>query len=180
MKRTAWALAAGLLLLGAARAGDKGKTVDFDGLKSTAPAGWKQEEPTSAMRLTQFRLPRVEGDPADAELIIFKGLGGTVKQNVDRWKNQFLPPEGKSIDDVARVTEFKVAGNDVAMLDVRGTYLDGPPMLPASRKTRRPDYRMLAVQFKGPQTVYHVLLRGPAKTIEKNAKDFESWVKAFK
>src|SRR5262245_13745736 len=179
MRKTFGMLIAGLLVVAGARGQDKGVEVKLDKLKSTTPAGWKEEQPTNTMRYAQFKVPKVEGDPADVELILFK-LGGTAQQNVDRWKGQFIPPEGKKIDDVAKVTEFKVSGHAVTMLDISGTYLDGPPMLPPERKTKRPNYRMLAVQFEGPENSYQILMRGPAKTIEKNAKGFEEWIKAFK
>jgi hypothetical protein len=183
MTRTACALLAGLLVVAGVRADDKGTVVKFDNLQSTAPAGWKAEKPPESSiikRYAQFRLPRVEGDPADGELIIWKDLGGRAVDNVNRWKNQFRPPEGKSIDDVAKVTEFKVSGSMVTMLDIHGTYLDGPPNQPPAQKKPRANYRMLAVQFEGPDSPYHVILRGPAKTIDKSARDFESWIKGFK
>src|SRR5262249_9186327 len=103
----------------------KGVVVQLDNLKSTAPADWKEERPSNQMRLNQFRLPKVEGDKHDAELVIFffgTGSGGSAQQNIDRWKSAFLPPEGKKIDDVANVTKMKVGNADVTYLDVRGTY----------------------------------------------------------
>jgi len=142
------------------------------------PAGWKKEKPSSNFRYAQFRIPRAEGDPADAELVIFKGLGGSVKQNVERWKGQFIPPEGKRLDDVATLTEMKVAGHPATYLDIRGTFLDGMPGSP--KKVKRPDYRMLAVQLEGPDNPYHIKLTGPAKTIARHKKEFDGWLKAFK
>ena len=41
------------------------------------PAGWKEEQPTNAMRFAQYKLTKVPGDDADAELVVFKGLGGS-------------------------------------------------------------------------------------------------------
>src|SRR6058998_1092831 len=106
MKRALWVVCAGVLAClgsGGSRAEEQDSkgVVDLDGLKATAPADWKQEKPKSRFRYAQFRVPRADGDDADAELVIFKGLGGTVKQNVDRWKGSFIPPEGKTIDDVS-------------------------------------------------------------------------------
>ena len=36
--------------------------VELAGMKSATPAGWKEEAPTSTMRMAQFRLPKAEGD----------------------------------------------------------------------------------------------------------------------
>src|SRR5438034_11256299 len=100
----------------------KGAVVDLDGLKSRAPAEWKQEDPSNRMRLTQFRLPKVEGDKYDAEIVIFQGIGGSAKANIDRWKATFLAPEGKTIDDVAKVTEIKLGEATASALHVKATY----------------------------------------------------------
>jgi hypothetical protein len=175
-------LFAGLLAclsVSAAGADDK-KDFEIDGLKSAVPASWKAEKPSNRLRYAQFRLPRAEGDSADADLSVFRNISGTTEQNVARWKGQFLPPKGKSIDDVSKVTKKKVSGREVVYFEVEGIYLDGPPMLPASRKTKRPDYRMIAVQFDGPKNVWHFKLIGPAKTVAKHKKEFDNWLESFK
>ncbi len=166
---------------GAADKAGKGTVVDLDGLRSTAPADWKEEEPSSTMRYGQFRLPKKGDEKYDAELIIFRGFGGSAKQNVDRWKGQFTPPEGKTIDDVSKVEEIKVGGCDATYLDIHGSYLKRTrPADPSDKGERRPDYRMLAVQLEGPKNNYHILLVGPAKTVEAYKKGFDEWLKGFK
>ena len=45
----------------------KGVAVEWGGLKSTTPAGWKEETPSNKMRLAQFKLAKEKGDPEDAE-----------------------------------------------------------------------------------------------------------------
>jgi hypothetical protein len=160
---------------------DKGTVVDLDGLRSTAPAAWKEEPPANKMRFGQFKLPKHKDDTADAELVIFKGLGGTPKQNLERWKAQFTPPKGKTIDDVAKVEEFKVSGCAVTYLDISGTFkFKERPFDPNAKEELRPDYRMLAVHFDGKKDVYHIKLTGPAKTVEMYKKGFDEWLKAFK
>jgi hypothetical protein len=168
-------LAAGLLLCLAlaASADDKGTEVKLDGLKSTTPASWKAEKPATSMRFAQFRVPRARGDEIDGELVIFKAFGGSAKQNVERWKGQFTPPEGKKLDDVARVEELTVAGCKVTYLDIEGTYTTMPTR-PGDRPMKRPGFRMLAVQFEGPDNNYHILLRGPQKTIAEHKKGFDA------
>jgi hypothetical protein len=160
---------------------EKGTVVDLDGLKSAAPAEWKEEAPANKMRFVQFRLPKAKGDKDDAELIIFRNAGGAAKDNVERWKKQFQPPEGKKIDDVSKVTEIKIGGLDATRLEVEGTYLFNPrPFDPSSKPEARPEYKMVAIHFDGPKNLYHIKLVGPAKTIEQYQKGFDEWVKAFK
>src|SRR3989442_361268 len=85
---------------------NKGAVVELDGLRSRAPAAWKEERSTSNMRHAQFRAPKADGDKDDAEFVIFyfgPGGGGSNEENIKRWKGQFVPPDGKKIDDVTKV-----------------------------------------------------------------------------
>jgi hypothetical protein len=158
-----------------------GVVVDLDGLKSTTPSDWKEEAPANRMRFMQFRLPKKGDDKEDAELIIFKGLGGGAKANVERWKKQFLPPQDKKIDDVAKVEEIKIGDRPALKLDVYGTYLFNPqPFNQRSKPEEKPNYRMVAIYLDGADNPYQIKLTGPAKTVEAYKKGFDEWVKNFK
>lgn len=159
----------------------KGAVVDLDGLKSTTPGDWKEEAAANKMRYMQFRLPKKGDDKEDAELVIFKGLGGGSKANIDRWKGMFIPPEGKTIDDVAKVQEIKIGDRPAAYLDIQGTYeFSAQPFNPRSKKEKKPNYRMLAIYYDGADNPYQIKLTGPAKTVEAYKKGFDEWVKNFK
>lgn len=162
---------------------EKGKkvVVELDGLKSTTPGDWKEEAPANRMRFLQFRLPKKGDDKEDAELIIFKGLGGGAKANVDRWKKQFVPPKDKQIDDVAKVEEIKIGDRPALKLDVYGTYLFNPqPFNPRSKPEEKPNYRMVAIYLDGSENPYQIKLTGPSKTVEAYKNGFDEWVKNFK
>src|SRR5438105_628606 len=75
----------------------KGVEVRIDALKSTTPGDWKEEPPANKMRYAQFSLPKAKDDKQNGEVVIFKGLGGGAPANIKRWKDMFLPPEGKTI-----------------------------------------------------------------------------------
>jgi hypothetical protein len=155
--------------------------VSLDGLKSKTPAGWVEETPSNRMRFAQFKIPKAKGDKEDGELIVFKGLGGSAKANIARWQAQFIPPEGKTIDDVAKVEKVKIGGTEATQLTIEGTYKYNPaPFNPASKTENRPNYKMIAIHFDGPSDVYHIKLTGPAKTISEQQKAFEEWIKGFK
>jgi hypothetical protein len=164
------------------RAGEgKGTEVDFDGLRSRAPAAWKKEATKGGLRFAQFRLPKKGDDKADAEVVIFKGIGGSAKANIDRWKGMFIPPKGKTIDEVSSVKEMKVGKVKVQVLDILGTYKYNPqPFNPNSKTENRPGYRMIGVVFDGPENVYHIRLVGPEGTVTHYQKGFDEWLKAFK
>ncbi len=168
-------------------AGDdaSGPVVRLGTLQSRAPASWKEEEVANRrMRLYQFRIPHAEGDPRDAELTLFffgPGGGGSAQANVQRWKGMVIPPEGKTIDDVAHVDRFKVGDANVTYLDVQGTYrFKERPFDPNAREEPRPDYRMLAVVFGSKGGPYFIRLVGPAKTVERHKKEFDDWLRNFR
>jgi len=173
------------LLCAAVRADDKkddgkGAIVDLGGMKSRAPAEWKVEEVTNRMRLQQFKLPKVKDDAQDAEVVIFN-LGGTVNDNINRWKTMFVPPEGKTIDDVAKVTKMDVGEAKMTYLDVSGTYkFKAAPFDPNSKEESRPNSRMLGVIVETPKSQFQIRLVGPAATVENYKKGFDEWLKNFK
>ena len=158
--------------------------VELDGLRSRVPATWKEERSTSQMRAAQFRAPKADGDKEDGEFVVFyfgPGGGGSNDENVKRWKGQFVPPEGKSMDAVTKVEKMKVGGVDVTYVDLSGTYKfkkapfvpDGQGRAEAQLPSAQGDFR----ESKGP---YYLSLVGPAKTVEQHKKGFDDLVKGFK
>jgi hypothetical protein len=173
-------LACGAVTWGASAGEDgKGTAVKLDDLSSRAPASWKTAKPASSMRFAEFRLPAVKGDKHDAELALFRNAGGDVKANIARWKKAFIPPKGKTIDEVTRITKVKIGGREATYVDIQGT-LSPAPFDPRWKGKRWPEFRLLAVQFQGPDNLYHIKLTGPARTVEHYKKGFDSWLAGFK
>lgn len=165
----------------------KGTVVDLGGLKSQAPAEWKQEEPTPIQkqggRLTQFRLAKIGDDKPDAEVLIFYfgGQGGSIDENVRRWKGMFLPPAGKQIDDVTKVEKSKVGTVGVTAVDIAGTYkFKKAPFVPDEQAELRPNHRMVAVYFDQKDGPFFIRFVGPARTVDHYRKGFDDWLKGFK
>ncbi len=184
-----WILAAfmGLLLLSltSAQAGDKkGTVVELDNLKSAAPAEWKSKESTFKTRLHTFIPPKTSGVEADAEIqVIFfgKDSGGGLQENINRWKSMFVAPEGKKIDDLAKLEKFKVGNVEVVSLDIEGIYLEKfPPFAPNAKTIRRENYRRVNVYFNSDNGPFFIIFVGPAKTVAQNKKAFDDWLKNFK
>jgi hypothetical protein len=172
---------AGLALSAAlSLADDKGTVVEWAGLRSAAPASWKEETPNSKLRAAQFRVPRAEGDKDDAEVAVFvTPAGGGVEANLKRQLAVFQPALGKDKVD-SKQDKIKVGPYDAVYQEVGGTFLKKP--FPAAEKgTPVPGYRQLYVIFEAKDgTVGSVWLRGPEKTVDANKKAFEEWVKSFK
>jgi hypothetical protein len=162
----------------------KGTVVTLDGLKSRTPAEWAVEEPTSRMRVNQFRLEPIGDDKDKAEVIIFffgTGQGGSGEANIERWKKMFLPPERKKIDDVTKVEKMKVSNVPVTFVDINGTYLSKtPPFDPNAQVTPFPNYRMIGVVFESDKGPYFIRLIGPANTVAYYKQGFDDWLKGFK
>ncbi len=183
MMRLIGALALATLVVGSTRAED----FEMDGLKSKLPASWKKEETGNAMRAFQAKLPKVDGDAEDAALIVFffgKGQGGGIDDNIKRWKDQFVAPEGKKIDDVSKLSDFKINGDKVKVTYLvidNATYKFNPaPFNPNSTITEKKDFSMLGAIVESPNGPYFIRVTGPKKTVDSQKKAFEDWIKAFK
>jgi hypothetical protein len=153
--------------------------LEIDDKKDNAPAGWKYIRPTNPMLLILLKIPKVgaEDYAEDAELIIFKGLGGSATANIDRWKKTF----GADDQAKAKVTDLEIAGGKGQLLDIAGSYqFKARPFDPNAKTEEKKGYAMVALHWEGPQNVYHFRLTGPAKTVEKNRQAFMDWLKSFK
>jgi hypothetical protein len=159
-------------------AGQKaGNVVTLSALSSRAPSEWKPVAVTGQFRHAQFVLPRVDGDGADAELIVFHfgaAGGGGPEANVARWKGMFQDAESKT-------EQFTVAEAPVTYVDITGTYMMRMrPFDPNEKPQLQPNSRMLAVVFENPGGPYYMRLVGPAKTVAHHKKAFDQWLRSFK
>ena len=62
--------------------------VELGEVRLTAPKGWVRKVPRSEVIAAEFTLPRAEGDDADGRLTV-SSVGGTLQENLDRWRQQF-------------------------------------------------------------------------------------------
>jgi hypothetical protein len=136
------------------------------------------------MRIAQFALPKVGSDTADAELIVFffgTGQGGDVAQNVARWKTLFVPPAGKTIDQVGTMKSFRVGSAQVTTFEEYGTFLfKQRPMDSNAEAEPRPGSRMIGVVFETAGGPYFLRLVGPDQTVSHYRPEFLTFLKSFK
>lgn len=146
-----------------------------------APQEWVKETPESRFRIAQFRIPKVENDPEDASCVVFyfRGEGGGVQSNLERWYGQFAQPDGKPSKDVAQVEEVTVHGLKQTRVDVSGTYLF-QPMLMGHTTIEKPNFRMLAAVVECNSGPVFVKLVGPQSTVEKCQDSFLAFMNTFK
>jgi hypothetical protein len=153
-----------------------------DPLTFTPASDWVVEQPSSKMRVAQYKLPKAAGDAEDAELVVFhfgSMGGGSVDDNVARWASQFEQPDGgKSAERVERsqrtvngipVTEVRLSGTSVA------------ETAPGSGvRVNKPGFAMLAAIYDNGESDYYAKLVGPAATVEHHTGAFREFISRAK
>lgn len=153
------------------------------GLKGAVPAGWKEEEPSNRMRLIQYKLEKAPGDAEDAELAVFISPGGGgVEANLKRQEAKFKPADGAKPEDAVKLSTITVGPHKASYQDISGTFQQkAAPFDPNSKVVEKKNYRQLYVIFADDDmNVVSFILVGPAKTVEKHKKEFETFMASFK
>ncbi|MEO8358752.1 MAG: hypothetical protein ABI672_01880 [Vicinamibacteria bacterium] len=151
-------------------------------LKYDAPAGWTSKTPSSAMRLADFVLPKVDGDSEDATLTIYHfgaQAGGGVQANLDRWVGQMTQTDGKASKDVAKTSTMKVKDLALTVVDLSGTYIAEKTPGSAERYNK-PDFKLIAAVVEGSGGPYYVKVVGPAKTVAKWDASIQAFLKSLR
>jgi hypothetical protein len=109
----------------------------------------------------------------DAECVVYffgPGQGGTIQANIDRWKGQFKPSDGK-------VTKLTVHGLPVTRIDISGEYSGmGGPMAQGPAKA---GYRLLGAIVEGSAGNLFIKFTGPVKTVAANQQKFDAFLGSF-
>ncbi len=149
-----------------------GPEVELGPVRLTAPQSWVRKAPRIEFIRAEFALPRAEGDAADGRLTM-SVAGGSLKENVDRWRQQF---SGKPEKDSQET--LKVEGVEVTLVDFSGTYNDQRgPFAPG---VESPGYRMLGAIFDVGGQLHFIKAYGPAKTMAARAAEFRAFVQSLK
>ncbi len=149
------------------------------------PEGWREEKPNSNMRVAQYKLPKAEGDNADAELVVYyfgQGQGGSAQANIDRWLNQMQQPDGSPSKEKAKIENMTVNGMPVTTVDVLGKYNGGmasPGAAPSATPADMSNYRMRAAIIETPKGSYFVKSTGPQKTVSHWDQAYTDYIKSF-
>ncbi|HWO17387.1 MAG TPA: hypothetical protein VNO30_01380 [Kofleriaceae bacterium] len=131
------------------------------------PAGWTEKPITSSMRAAQFTLPGAAAG-AEAELVVYyfgESGAGSVKDNLDRWMDQFQRPDGKPVKDTAKIEQTKYAGQEASVVSVTGRYVT-TSMPGGGDPIDKADQSLVGVIVGSPQGPYYFKLVGPKKTVD--------------
>ena len=145
------------------------------------PQGWVAGQPSSKMRVAQFKLPKADSDNEDGELVLYyfgANQGGTAQANIDRWISQIQQADGSPSKDKAKTESLTVNGLKVTTVDVAGRYT--AEMAPGSGKFHdNANYRLRAAVIETAKGNYFVKLVGPAKTVGRWEQSFADFMKSF-
>ena len=149
------------------------------GVTWTAPAGWTAQAPRP-MRAATYVIAPEFGEKTAAECGVYffgAGQGGSVADNLARWKGQFTDRGGKPA--AANVTTRTVHGLAMTTIDVSGEYsgLGGPFSDGASKVA---GYRLLGAIVSAPGGNIFVKCTGPLKTMSVNQPKFEQLLSSFR
>jgi len=177
-----WFLLAFLVAMPVLSAADpKPEAIKFGKLSSTVPAEWKTEKTSNRLRSHQFKLVSPMKDFADGEVIVMPDSNPDPAKSFPRWKESFVPPDGKTVEDISKVNKFEVGGATVHVLDVTGTWkFKERPFDPKSKEEVRPDYRVVWAIVVAGDDATHLRIAGPMSVVEKFYPAFEKWLKSIK
>lgn len=164
-------------------ADDKPVKVKIGKLSAEAPAEWKSEKVANRLRSFQFKLPGEKGGQGDAELIVMPESEPKAEKVFPRWKATFVPPEGKTADDVGKASKIEgVKGTKIDVLDANGTWkYKERPFDPKSKEELKDDYRVIwAIVLDEEMEATHIRMSGPKETVDKHHPGFVKFLKSLK
>ena len=135
------------------------------GYRTAVPAGWVAGQPSSNMRLAEFKVPGAAG-ALPVEIVVYffgPGQGGSPEANLARWKSQFSNPNGGPITEL--VAHETVRGVPYTIAEYRGTYARGVGM-GSGADAARPDHILIAVVAETPKGTLFFQCYGPAAAMQ--------------
>ena len=141
-------------------------------LLANVPDSWMSIRPTSSMRLMEFRLGLVTDD---ATLAIFKNIGGSIDDNLERWSGQF----GYLLSDSeVNIRAENINGMQVSIISIIGTYTN---RMAFSKPTQpKQNYRLLGAIVDTRDGLYYFKLTGPNTVITGKIEEFTRFIKSLR
>jgi hypothetical protein len=146
------------------------------------PPGWERTRPASPMRRAQYRIPRVAGDTADAELLVITfgpGQGGDTESNLQRWYGQVTQPDGRETRAIATRRTLQAGSMNITLTEVTGRLggSGGMPGMPQSPPIEHG--RLLAAIVETPTAPWFFKITGPDATVAAARPAFESMLRSL-
>jgi hypothetical protein len=147
------------------------------GVTWTAPAGWTLQA-ARPMRAATYAIAPEFGEKNGAECGVYffgAGQGGSVDDNLARWKGQFTE---RGAPAAAKVAKRTVHGLAMTTIDVSGEYSGlGGPLSEGSSSV--PGYRLLGAIVSAPGGNVFIKCTGPLTTMGVNQPKFDQLLSSF-
>ena len=149
-------------------------------LTVAVPGTWKERPTQSGMRAAEFTIPGVKG-AADGELVIYyfgPGGAGSAEDNIARWTQQFLGPDGQPATPV--VQKKQVAGMAMTEAEMTGRYVSSMSPAGTTEKHDSADWSMVGAVLTTSNGPYYFKMIGPKGTMAVAKKDFAKMLGSIK
>ena len=141
-------------------------------LIARVPDTWKVVKPSSSMRLMEFQ---VGVNNTDASMAVFKNIGGTINDNLERWAGQF---GYELIDQDVKITNEMINGIDFHIISILGTYTN--TMAFSARKSEpKNNYRLLGAIANTTDGLYYFKMTGPNAIINNEIEEFSYFIQSL-
>jgi hypothetical protein len=144
------------------------------GRTAFVPESWKQQPPSSAMRLAQFKIAKQGADTEDGELTIFNMASGSLDSNITRWVSQFSGEKPLK----SRTTVKTAAGEEATVLELQGDYA-GSGMGMGKDDSTKKNFAMLGAIIPTNGTAWFFKLTGPKQTVEAAKAGFDKMIESM-
>ena len=127
------------------------------------------------MRAANYTVPGRDGAEA-AQVVVFyfgPGQGGSVENNVLRWRQQFKPNPDGTLQE-PRTETFEAGGMQVTLVELAGEW----QRMGASWYT--PDQLFLSAIVESPGGRVFIRFAGAAATVEANREEFNTMIRGLR
>lgn len=145
------------------------------GLTFTLPAGWETRKPSNNMRLAEARLPGSAADGSQDCVVAWFQSGGSVQDNLARWKGMVTKADGTGADPTEETLE--VQGVKVHTIEMTGAYVEGGMM---GGGTKRENWTFRGAIIETPGQLSVVRMTGPADAMATTKEMWSSLLRSMK
>ena len=141
-------------------------------LIARVPDNWNAVKPSSSMRLMEFQIGK---NNTDASMAVFKNIGGTIDNNLERWAGQF---GYQLLDEDVRLTNETINGIDFHIISILGTYTNTMAFSPNAAKPKN-NYRLLGAIANTSDGLYYFKMTGPNDIINNELEEFSYFIQSL-
>jgi hypothetical protein len=142
----------------------------FAGLTAPKPATWLWQPPMRQFSIAEYVVPGRDGSD-QAHITVFKS-GGSVQDNITRWKTQFRNSDGSPVEP--KLQTLEADGMTVTVVEFAGEYRGmGMPSF-------TPDQLFITGVVMAPDGQIFIRFVGPTATVESNREPFMDLLRGLK